>query len=335
MYDVIIIGSGPAGLAAAIYAQRACMDMLVLEKNYMSGGQVLDTYEVDNYPGLKGMNGFDLGMKLREHADALGAKFVTAAVREVRIKEGRLEGDVQAAEAKTAEARTAEAKAAGTETAEAGFCIVTDKETYEARTVIIAAGAQHRKLGIPGEEALAGRGVSYCATCDGAFFRDKTVAVIGGGDVAVEDAIFLARGCRKVYVVHRRDELRAVKSLQEKLLSLPNVEMVWDSVALDIRGEQAVEGLAVKNVKTQETQVLPVDGVFVAVGIQPNSQAYQGLVKMDPAGYICADETGRTSVPGLFAAGDIRTKALRQILTAAADGANAVFAAEQFLNAQK
>ena len=318
MYDVIIIGSGPAGLAAAIYAQRACMDMLVLEKNYMSGGQVLDTYEVDNYPGLKGMNGFDLGMKLREHADALGAKFVTAAVREVRIKEGRLEGDVQAAE-----------------TAEAGFCIVTDKETYEARTVIIAAGAQHRKLGIPGEEALAGRGVSYCATCDGAFFRDKTVAVIGGGDVAVEDAIFLARGCRKVYVVHRRDELRAVKSLQEKLLSLPNVEMVWDSGALDIRGEQAVEGLAVKNVKTQETQVLPVDGVFVAVGIQPNSQAYQGLVKMDPAGYICADETGRTSVPGLFAAGDIRTKALRQILTAAADGANAVFAAEQFLNAQK
>ncbi len=318
MYDVIIIGSGPAGLAAAIYAQRACMDMLVLEKNYMSGGQVLDTYEVDNYPGLKGMNGFDLGMKLREHADALGAKFVTAAVREVRIKEGRLEGDVQAAEA-----------------AKAGFCIVTDKETYEARTVIIAAGAQHRKLGIPGEEALAGRGVSYCATCDGAFFRDKTVAVIGGGDVAVEDAIFLARGCRKVYVVHRRDELRAVKSLQEKLLSLPNVEMVWDSVALDIRGEQAVEGLAVKNVKTQETQVLPVDGVFVAVGIQPNSQAYQGLVKMDPAGYICADETGRTSVPGLFAAGDIRTKALRQILTAAADGANAVFAAEQFLNAQK
>lgn len=153
--------------------------------------------------------------------------------------------------------------------------------------------------------------------------------------MAVEDAIFLARGCRKVYVVHRRDELRAVKSLQEKLLSLPNVEMVWDSVALDIRGEQAVEGLAVKNVKTQETQVLPVDGVFVAVGIQPNSQAYQGLVKMDPAGYICADETGRTSVPGLFAAGDIRTKALRQILTAAADGANAVFAAEQFLNAQK
>ena len=352
MYDVIIIGSGPAGLAAAIYAQRACMDMLVLEKNYMSGGQVLDTYEVDNYPGLKGMNGFDLGMKLREHADALGAQFVTAAVREVRVKEGRVEGDVQAAEtaagaaeakttgakaaeAKTAEARTAEAKAAGTETAEAGFCIVTDKETYEARTVIIAAGAQHRKLGIPGEEALAGRGVSYCATCDGAFFRDKTVAVIGGGDVAVEDAIFLARGCRKVYVVHRRDELRAVKSLQEKLLSLPNVEMVWDSVALDIRGEQAVEGLAVKNVKTQETQVLPVDGVFVAVGIQPNSQAYQGLVKMDPAGYICADETGRTSVPGLFAAGDIRTKALRQILTAAADGANAVFAAEQFLNAQK
>ncbi len=333
MYDVIIIGSGPAGLAAAIYAKRACMDMLALEKNYMSGGQVLNTYEVDNYPGLKGMNGFDLGMKLREHADALGAEFVTAEVKEIR-RQGKACSAVQPIDFD--EGAAVHAAEIGEEVREdketEGFCVVTDKQIYETKTVIIASGAQHRKLGIPGEEAFAGRGVSYCATCDGAFFRDKVTAVVGGGDVAVEDAIFLARGCRKVYVVHRRDELRAAKSLQEKLLSMPNVEMVWDSVAEEIQGEQTVSGLAVRNVKTGEEQVLEVDGVFIAVGIQPNSETYQGLVEMDRSGYICADETGRTNVPGIFAAGDIRTKALRQIVTAASDGANAVFAAEQYLN---
>lgn len=301
LYDVIIIGSGPAGLTAAIYAKRACLDMLVLEKNYMSGGQVLNTYEVDNYPGLPGLGGFDLGMKLREHADALGAVFETAQVKRLNRSGSLIE-------------------------------VETAKTVYKTRAVIIAAGADHRRLGIPGEEAFAGRGVSYCATCDGAFFRNKVTAVVGGGDVAVEDAIFLSRACRKVYVVHRRGQLRAAKSLQEKLFSLPNVELVWNSTAERIEGEDTVSSLIVSNVQTKEERVLSVDGVFIAVGIQPNSEEYADVVKLDETGYIVADETGRTSTPGVYAAGDIRTKALRQIITAASDGANAVAAAERYIN---
>ncbi len=301
IYDVIIIGSGPAGLTAAIYAKRACLDMLVLEKNYMSGGQILNTYEVDNYPGLPGLGGFDLGMKLREHADALGAEFVTAQVQSVSR-------DISIIK------------------------VETDKGTYRTRTVILASGARHRLLSVPGEEAYTGRGVSYCATCDGAFFRDKTTAVVGGGDVAVEDAIFLARMCRKVYVVHRRNELRAAKSLQDKLLSLPNVEMVWNHVARAIEGADTVSSLTVEDVRTKEQKKLAVDGVFIAVGIQPNSREYEGLVEMDSNGYIAADETGKTSAPGIFAAGDIRTKELRQIITAASDGANAISQVERYLN---
>ena len=301
LYDVIIIGSGPAGLAAAIYARRACLESLVLEKEYMSGGQVLNTYEVDNYPGLPGIGGFDLGMKMKEHADQLGAVFVTGAVKAVRR--------------------------------ESSIIIVeTAKATYRTKTMIIAAGAGHRKLGIPGEEKFAGRGVSYCATCDGAFFRGKTTAVVGGGDVAVEDAIFLARMCEKVYVVHRRHELRAASSLQEKLFALPNVEMVWDSQAVRIEGEEMTQRLIVKDVHTEAERTLPVDGVFAAIGITPNSALYEGLVELDAQGYIVADETGRTSAPGVFAAGDIRTKAFRQIITAAADGANAVHSVEAYLN---
>lgn len=304
LYDVIIIGSGPAGLAAAIYAKRACLKTLVLEKNFMSGGQVLNTYEVDNYPGLKGLGGFELGMKLREHADALEAEFVMTEVQRVE-KEASI------------------------------IKIETSSGTYTARAVIIAAGARHRLLGVPGEGTYTGMGVSYCATCDGAFFKNKVTAVIGGGDVAVEDAIFLARMCEKVYVVHRRDELRAAKSLQDKLFSLPNVEMVWNSVAEKIEGGDIVSSLTVSDVHTKEKRTLPVDGVFVAVGIEPNSREYEGLVDMDKNGYIIADETGETSVPGIFAAGDIRTKALRQIITAASDGANAVFRAERYLNEQQ
>ena len=304
LYDVIIIGSGPAGLAAAIYAKRACLESMVLEKEYMSGGQVLNTYEVDNYPGLSGIGGFDLGMKMKEHADQLGAMFVKGAVKRVRR--------------------------------EASIIIVeTAKTEYRAKTLIIAAGAGHRKLGIPGEEEFAGRGVSYCATCDGAFFRGKTTAVVGGGDVAVEDAIFLARMCEKVYVVHRRHELRAAGSLQEKLSALSNVELVWDSQAVRIEGEETAQRLIVKDVHTGEERTLSVDGVFAAIGIVPNSEVFEGLVEMDAQGYLVADETGRTSAPGIFAAGDIRTKTFRQIITAAADGANAVHSVEEYLNTLK
>ena len=299
IYDTVIIGSGPAGLAAAIYAERAELNAIVIEKNVVSGGQVLTTYEVDNYPGVQGIGGYDLGMKFREHADSLGAEFVEDEV--VRVE---TDGAVKK--------------------------VVCTGNTYETKTVIIATGASHRKLGVPGEEELADMGVSYCATCDGAFFRGKTTAVIGGGDVAIEDAIFLARLCKKVYVVHRRDELRGAKSLQKKLFSLDNVEMVWDSVAQRIEGENKVERLVVSNVKTGETRELELQGVFVAVGISPNSEVFQGTVEMEN-GYIKAGEDCATSCPGIFAAGDVRTKNLRQIVTAVADGANAVTGVERYL----
>jgi len=301
MYDLIIIGSGPAGLAAAIYAQRAKLNTLVIERAMVSGGQVLNTYEVDNYPGLPGIGGYELGMKFREHADKLGALFAEDEV--VRVE------DEGAGKVKR---------------------VVGEKDTYEAKSLILATGAHHRLLEVPGEKELSGAGVSYCATCDGAFFRNKVTAVIGGGDVAVEDAIFLARMCSKVYVIHRRNELRAAKSLQEKLFSLDNVEMVWDSVAEEICGEGQVDSLKISNVKTGEKRTLSLQGVFIAVGITPESQAFEGLVEMEK-GYIKAGEDCATSAPGIFAAGDVRKKNLRQIITAAADGANAVTCAEHYL----
>ena len=207
----------------------------------------------------------------------------------------------------------------------------TEDEVYEAKTVILATGASHRKLGIPGEKELAGMGVSYCATCDGAFFRGSDVAVIGGGDVAVEDAIFLARGCKKVYVVHRRDELRAAKVLQERLLSLPNVEMVWNALPKSIAGESQVGALHVTDKFTGELRTFHVDGVFVAVGIQPNSGLVEGQLALDQGGYIAAGEDCETSVPGVYAVGDVRTKKLRQIITACGDGANAVTSVQDYL----
>ena len=301
IYDLIIIGSGPAGLAAAVYAQRAKLDTLVVEKAMVSGGQVLTTYEVDNYPGLPGIGGYDLGIKFREHADRLGARFVEDEV--LNIQDGG-KGAIKG--------------------------VVCQGNTYEARSLILATGAVHRKLGVPGEEELAGAGVSYCATCDGAFFRNKVTAVIGGGDVAVEDGIFLARMCSKVYLIHRRNELRAAKSLQENLLSLDNVEVIWDTVADSINGDGMVKSLSLTNVKNGQKRELDVQGVFIAVGITPESRAFEGLVDMDH-GYIRAGEDTVTSAPGIFAAGDVRTKPLRQIITAAADGANAITSVERYL----
>lgn len=299
-YDLIIIGSGPAGLAAAIYAQRAKLDTIVIEENFVSGGQVVTTYEVDNYPGLPGISGMDLGTTLREHAEKMGAVFVRDKVLELE-----LEG--------------------------AEKTVTGKKETYRARTVILATGAKHRMLGIPGEQELSGMGVSYCATCDGAFFRGKTVAVAGGGDVAVEDAIFLARACEKVYLIHRRDELRAARILQERLMALDNVEILWDTVVDEICGENKVEALKLTQKKTGEKKELAVDGIFIAVGITPNSELAQGKLDMDEQGYIRAGEDGVTSVAGVYAAGDVRTKQLRQILTAASDGANCVTSVQNLL----
>lgn len=303
MYDIIIIGSGPAGLSAAIYGQRARLSVLVIEKQPMSGGQIINTYDVDNYPGLPGVSGFELATKMRAHADALGAKFVTEEVRSVEL--------------------SGEEKV-----------IYTNAGEYRAKTVVIATGAAHRKLSIPGEDALLGMGVSYCATCDGAFFRGKETAVVGGGDVALEDALFLARVCSHVYVIHRRDEFRGAKVLQEKVLAAENITVLWDTVVDEICGKEKVETLSLENKKTGEKQKLPVQGVFVAVGIVPNTGLFDGALKMDEAGYICAGEDGATSLPGVFVAGDARTKQLRQIVTAAADGANAITSIERYLNQQ-
>ena len=302
MYDIIIIGSGPAGLSAAIYAQRACLDTIVIEKNGISGGQVLNTWEVDNYPGFPGVTGFELSRQFREHANKLGARVVQDEVVQVELS-----GNVKK--------------------------VVCEEETYEARCVILASGAHHRTLEVPGEEELRGAGVSYCATCDGAFFRGRTVAVVGGGDAALEDAIFLARMCEKVYIVHRRDKLRGAKRLQERLQALENIEFVWNSETAAIEGIGQVEALRLRQTQTGEERRLDVDGVFIAVGIAPESELYAGQLELDEQGYIRADESGQTSVPGVFAAGDVRTKALRQILTAASDGANCVASAERYLQA--
>ncbi|MBQ8596600.1 MAG: FAD-dependent oxidoreductase [Lachnospiraceae bacterium] len=343
MYDVIIVGSGPAGLAASIYAKRAGLKAVTIEKNFMSGGQVLNTYEVDNYPGLPGINGFDMGMKFREHADKLECEFQTAEVLEIRknVAEdaGLRAGEGEAAQenpgkaAPEAELKAAavESGIAGTDSSTNGFIVVTDQGELETKTVLAAMGASHAKLGIPGEEELSGMGVSYCATCDGAFFKGKVTAVIGGGDVAVEDAIFLARGCSKVYLIHRRDELRAASVLQKEVMSLPNVEILWDTVAEKIEGEDQVEALQIKNVKTGKTDTLPLDGVFVAVGIIPASEVFQNVAECDEKGYLIAGEDGATKTPGIFAAGDVRTKKLRQIVTAVADGANAITTIQDYL----
>lgn len=331
-YDLVIIGSGPAGLAAAIYAQRARLNTLVIEKEMMSGGQVLSTYEVDNYPGLPGINGFDLGMKLRQHAEQLEAVFCEDEIEGIElVKAEEQEEQLQAAELREV-SDSMMSKSAAEKTGNSAVMkrIIGKKDTYYGKTVIIASGAMHSKLGVPGEEEFGGIGVSYCATCDGAFFRKKVTAVVGGGDVAIEDAIFLARMCEQVYLIHRRDQLRGARSLQEKLFALDNVTVLWDTVVEEIRGDGKVNALAVKNVKTQEQSELSVDGVFVAVGITPNSQPFSQLLPLDH-GYIMADETCETEVPGVFAAGDVRKKQLRQIVTAVADGANAVTSAERYL----
>lgn len=300
MYDLLIIGSGPAGLGAAIYGVRAGLNLAVIDRSPISGGQVLTTYEVDNYLGLPGISGSDMSERFREHADKLGVPFLMAEVEFVEdCGEKKL--------------------------------VHTDEGDYEANAVILATGATHAMLGVEGEMKLAGMGVSYCATCDGAFFRGRTVAVIGGGDVAVEDAIFLAGLCKKVYLVHRREALRAADSLQRKLISMANIEIVWNSEVTQIQGEDMVEAIVVYNNQTKESHSLDVMGVFIAVGVIPNTEMFKGFVNMDEKGYILADETCTTSVPGIFAAGDIRKKALRQIITAVADGANAVNSVQSYL----
>ena len=301
IYDVVIIGAGPAGLSAAVYAERAKLKALLLEKEYMGGGQIVTTTEVDNYLGLPGMNGFDLAMKFREHAVSMGAEFAEGKVQSL----ARQEED---------------------------WCVKTEDKEYLTKCVIIATGASHRMLGIPGEERLRGNGVSYCATCDGAFFRDRTVAVIGGGDVAVGDAIFLSRLCKKVYLIHRRDSLRAAKVLADRVLENEKVEVLWNMVPESIEGEEQVSHLKLRDVEKDIQTELPVDGIFVAIGMEPNVMGVPEQVLDKEQGYIEAGEDGRTALPGVYAAGDVRTKQVRQIATAVSDGANVIAAVERYLN---
>lgn len=294
MIDVLIIGSGPAGLSAAIYARRANLNVAVLEKLYMGLGQVAESRQVDNYLGMPGMNGYDMGEAFRRHAEDFGAEFLEGEAAEIKK-----EGDI--------------------------FCIVLkDGERLSARTVIYAAGAAHRHLGVVGEDVLAGRGVSYCAVCDGAFYRKKIVAVAGGGDTALDDALYLSEMCSKVYLIHRREEFRGAKATLLKLREKENVTILAPAVINEVKGENKVSGIVLSDGSEIECQ-----GLFVAVGMEPQTELLKGFVTLDKTGYVVADETGKTSVDGFFVAGDVRAKALRQVVTAAADGANAaVFAAE-------
>ena len=301
MYDTVIVGSGPAGLTAGIYAKRAGLEALIIENTPVGGGQIATTDRVDNYPGLLGINGMELGMKFREHAEKLGCEFKDGQVVSV---DDRVSSKVVKLES---------------------------GEEIETKTVILALGADHSRLGVPGEDELRGKGVSYCATCDGAFFRGKEVAVIGGGDVALGDAIYLSEFVKKVYLIHRRDQFRGAKSLADEAASKENVTFLYDTVVTNINGSEKVTGVETLNKKTGEKGTLAVDGVFIAVGTTPNANGISGLPETDEKGYIKAGEDCATSIPGIFAAGDLRTKKLRQVITAAADGANAVTSVQDFL----
>lgn len=298
-YNTLIIGGGPAGYTAAIYVLRAGMTCAIIEK-LAPGGQMATTSNIENYPGFDRISGWELTEKMREQAIALGAD--------------EIYGEVTKADFAGDEKR-----------------LTVDGSEVLGDTVIIATGAKPRKLGIDREDAFLGRGVSYCATCDGMFFKGKTVAVSGGGDTAFEDALYLANLCEKVYIIHRRDSFRATASYVKQAEAKANVSFITDSAVVGLEGETSLSGIAVKNLKTGETASLPVSGLFVAIGREPDTEVFKGLIDLDPSGYIVAGEDTKTSVPGVFAAGDVRTKPLRQIVTACADGACAARAAEEEL----
>ena len=300
MYDVIILGSGPAGLSAAVYASRAGLSFAVIEKEYMGTGQIAYTEQVDNYLGYYGIDGFSLGEKFREHAEALGTEFIEGEVTEL------------------------------SRTDSIWKVVLSDGNIIESKTVIYALGASPKKLGIAGEEEFTGRGVSYCALCDGAFFEGKTVTVIGGGDTALGDALYLSKTAEKVYIVHRRNEFRANASLVKKAEETANIQFVLEAVPAEIIGDDSVTGIKL-NQKGSEKN-LSTNGVFVAVGSLPNTALLNGIADLDDRGYVIADESCITSAEGMFAAGDVRTKAVRQVITAAADGANAIVSALNFIN---
>ncbi len=299
MKDIIIIGGGPAALTAALYAGRAGLDALMIEKQY-EGGQIVNTNEVENYPGFPDITGSELANIMYEHAKKFGGIMKYEEVIDLKI-----DGDIKK--------------------------VITGSETYESKAVILSMGAKPKKLNIDKEDEFLGRGISYCATCDGGFYREKVVAVIGGGDTAVEDALHLSRIAEKVYVIVRKDLLRANKASQKKLLETNNVEIIWNSVITKLKGEEKLSGLEIKNAKDDVVNDLEVNGVFVAIGSEPQTELVKDLVDLDKNGYIIADESCRTNIDGIFAIGDIRTKEVRQVLTAAADGAVSIYGAEKYL----
>lgn len=295
MYDIIIIGAGTAGLSAAIYGVRSGKKVVVLEGT-MYGGQIVNTPDVENYPGIKKVSGFEFATNLYEQAIELGAEIILDKVLDV-------------------------------ETGDTGYVVKCEGDTFTGRTVILATGSKNRMLGLDREEELIGKGVSYCATCDGAFYKDKVVAVAGGGNTAIEDADFLSNYCKRVYIVHRRDEFRAEERLISKIQGKKNIELVLDSVITSLQGVEKLETIDIENVKTGRTMNVAVDGLFVAVGRMPENHSFANLVELDEVGYIVASEDCKTSQGGMFAAGDCRTKKVRQLATAAADGAVAALAA--------
>jgi len=304
IYDVVIIGGGPAGYTAALYAVRAGFETLVIEK-LAAGGQMTQTLKIDNYPGFnEGIDGFTLGFKMQNGAERFGAKTLNAEVIEVNLKE-KIKS------------------------------IETSDGTVFTKAVIIATGAKHRHLGIDNENELIGKGLGYCAACDGMFFKDKTVAVVGGGNSAAADALLLSKICKKVYLIHRRNTLRATKIYHEPLLKADNVEFLWNSTVDSISFTDRVNGVIIKNSLSDAKTKIDCDGLFISIGRAPETSLFKGQVDIDNFGYIVADESTRTNIPGVFAAGDVRTKSVRQIVTAVSDGATAVHYMEQYLAENK
>ncbi len=300
MYDIAIIGGGPAGLAAGLYAARGGMNTVLLE-NMLIGGQITKTVRVDNYPGFQdGIDGFAIGMNMQKQAERFGLK-----IKHEGVDSAELLGNSKR--------------------------LCCGEDIIEAKAVIIATGAHPKKLGIEREDELSGSGVSYCATCDGAFFRDAEVAVVGGGDTAVSDALYLARFAKKVYVIHRRDELRAVKALQRAMFAAQNIEFIGSSTVSALRGESELEAVQLKSTLSGDAVELPVQGLFVAIGVQPNTALFAGAVLLDEEGRIITDKYMRTNIPGVYAAGDVRNTPLRQVVTAAADGAIAATDAIEYI----
>jgi thioredoxin reductase (NADPH) len=299
-YDVVIIGGGPAGLSAGLYTSRARLSSLLVEKA-MVGGQIVNTERVENYPGFPdGISGFDLTQSMYQQATKFGMESVTAEVTGVEIN-----GEQKV--------------------------VRTAQGDFVARAVIIASGSERQKLGVPGEAEFTGRGVSYCATCDGAFFREKTVAVVGGGNAALTEALHLTRYASRVIIIHRRHELRATRILQEKASAEPGIEFLWETTVQEISGESFVDRIKVRHVKSGQESVVNVSGVFVAIGFKPNTDYLKGILALDSTGAVVTDERMATEVPGIFAAGDIRSNSIRQVISAAGDGATAAIYAEKYI----